>query len=55
MKNKDQGHSGIETEVLIIGTGIAGSVTALQLADAGIDVTLATRARKPEGARSSQD
>lgn len=48
MTNKVHGHSGIETEVLIIGSGIAGSVTALQLADAGIDVTLVTRARKPE-------
>lgn len=38
----------IQTEVLIIGSGIAGGTAALQLADAGIPVTLVTRAREPE-------
>lgn len=35
-------------EVLIIGCGIAGSTTALTLADAGIPVTVVTRAKRPE-------
>ncbi|MCX7707061.1 MAG: L-aspartate oxidase [Anaerolineae bacterium] len=34
----------IETEVLILGCGIAGATAALQLADRGIQVTVATRA-----------
>ncbi len=38
----------IETEVLIIGCGIAGGTAALQLADAGMPVTLVTRATEPE-------
>jgi len=33
----------IETEVLIIGCGVAGTVAALQLAEAGVAVTLVTR------------
>ena len=33
----------IETEVLIIGCGVAGGTAALQLADAGIPVTVTTR------------
>jgi len=33
----------IQTDVLILGTGISGAVTALGLADSGIDVTLVTR------------
>ena len=37
----------LETEVLIIGSGIAGSAAALQLADAGIPVTIATRSHNP--------
>lgn len=37
----------IETDVLVIGCGIAGGVTALQLADAGIAVTVITRAPEP--------
>ena len=35
-------------EVLIIGTGIAGATVALTLADAGVPVTLVTRAQAPE-------
>ena len=38
----------IETEVLVIGCGIAGGTAALQLAEAGIPVTVITRAREPE-------
>jgi L-aspartate oxidase len=38
----------LETEVLIIGCGIAGSTAALQLAEAGVPVTIVTRSRKPE-------
>ena len=37
----------VESEVLIIGCGIAGGVAALQLADAGIPVTVVTRAQEP--------
>ncbi len=37
-------HELLTTEVLVIGSGIAGGVTALQLAEAGISVTLVTRA-----------
>ena len=37
----------LETEVLIIGCGIAGGTAALQLADAGISVTIVTRAQEP--------
>jgi L-aspartate oxidase len=37
-----------ESDVLIIGCGIAGSVAALQLANAGIHVVVATRAGAPE-------
>jgi L-aspartate oxidase len=38
----------IQTEVLIIGCGIAGGAAALQLAEAGVPVTVVTRAREPE-------
>jgi L-aspartate oxidase len=38
----------IQTEVLIIGCGIAGGTAALQLADSGVPVTLITRAVAPE-------
>jgi len=37
----------IETDVLIIGCGIAGCTAALELADAGISVTVVTRAKDP--------
>ena len=37
----------IESEVLIIGCGIAGGTAALQLAEAGISVTLVTQAYEP--------
>jgi L-aspartate oxidase len=38
----------LTTSVLILGSGIAGGTAALQLAEAGIPVTLVTRAREPE-------
>lgn len=38
----------LETEVLIIGCGIAGGVAALQLADAGTPVIIVTRSSQPE-------
>lgn len=44
MSNQDL----IETDALVIGSGAAGSVAALVLADAGVDVVLITRSRKPE-------
>ena len=37
----------IQTDVLIIGAGIAGGTAALLLAEAGVQVTLVTRAREP--------
>ena len=38
----------LETEVLILGSGIAGATAALELADRGIRVIVATRAIQPE-------
>lgn len=38
-------HECLETEVLIVGCGIAGGTAALRLADAGIPVVVLTRAR----------
>ncbi|MCB9644154.1 MAG: L-aspartate oxidase [Myxococcales bacterium] len=38
----------LQTDVLVIGSGIAGATAALQLADAGVDVLMVTRAREPE-------
>jgi L-aspartate oxidase len=37
----------LQTDVLIIGCGIAGATAALQLAEAGLDVTVITRAADP--------
>ncbi len=39
-------------DVLIIGTGIAGATTALELADAGAAVTLITRGEKPHSSNT---
>ena len=36
----------LETEVLIVGCGIAGGTAALRLADAGVPVVVLTRARE---------
>ncbi len=38
----------LTTDVLIIGCGIAGCTAALTLADAGVQVTVITRSRRPE-------
>ncbi len=38
----------LTSDVLVIGSGIAGCTTALDLADAGVDVIVVTRARKPQ-------
>lgn len=38
----------IVTDVLILGSGIAGATTALDLADRGVQVTVATRATQPQ-------
>lgn len=38
----------IETDVLILGCGIAGGTAALELAEAGVMVTLVTRSQAPE-------
>lgn len=38
----------IETNVLIIGSGIAGTTATLELADRGMQVTVVTRATEPE-------
>src|SRR5512136_2223396 len=37
----------LQTDVLIVGCGIAGATAALQLAEAGLDVTIITRAADP--------
>src|SRR4051812_48763225 len=37
----------IETDVLVIGCGIAGGTAALKLAEAGVHVTLLTRSFEP--------
>jgi L-aspartate oxidase len=37
----------IHSDVLILGCGIAGGTAALELADAGLDVVIATRAQEP--------
>jgi len=38
----------LTADVLVIGSGIAGCTTALDLADAGVDVIVVTRAREPQ-------
>lgn len=38
----------LETDVLVLGSGIAGGVAALQLASAGLSVVIVTRADRPE-------
>jgi len=39
----------IETDVLVVGSGIAGCAAALGAARAGDDVTMVTKAKRPEG------
>ncbi|WP_247009924.1 L-aspartate oxidase [Halorientalis litorea] len=41
-----------ETDVLVVGSGIAGLAAGLAAARAGADVTIATKATRPEGASS---
>lgn len=41
-----------ETDLLVVGSGIAGCAAALAGAEAGSDVTLATKAQRPEGSSS---
>ncbi len=43
----------IETDVLIIGCGIAGGTAALKLAQAGVQVTLITRSFQPDDANTA--
>ena len=43
----------IETDVLILGCGVAGGSVALCLADAGIPVTLVTRAADPNDSNTN--
>ena len=38
----------IETDVLVLGSGVAGATAALGLADNGVQVVVATRAEAPE-------
>lgn len=52
MRNSEPGDL-YETEVLILGCGIAGCTAALTLADAGIPVTVVTRAKAPEESSTS--
>jgi L-aspartate oxidase len=46
--NRNHAPDYVESDVLVIGTGIAGATVALTLADAGIPDTLVTRAKAPE-------
>lgn len=43
----------LETEVLVIGSGMAGGVTAIELADAGIPVVLVARSAAPDESNTS--
>jgi len=43
----------IQTDILILGSGIAGGTAALELADAGYDVTVLTRARDPHNSNTN--
>ncbi len=43
----------LETEVLILGCGVAGGTVALRLADAGVPVTLVTRAADPNDSNTN--
>ena len=43
----------IETDVLILGCGVAGGTVALCLADAGMPVTLVTRAADPNDSNTN--
>lgn len=42
----------LQCDVLIIGSGIAGATAALELADAGVLVTLVTRGEKPQNSNT---
>ena len=42
----------LHCDVLIIGSGTAGATTALELADAGVAVTLVTRGEKPHNSNT---
>ncbi|MBN1309777.1 MAG: L-aspartate oxidase [Anaerolineae bacterium] len=45
---KDKTQECIETDVLVIGCGIAGGTATLQLADSGVTVTVITRSKEPK-------
>ncbi|MCP5109181.1 MAG: FAD-dependent oxidoreductase, partial [bacterium] len=45
-------HEYIETDVLIIGCGIAGSTAALILAENGIDTTIISKGDNPSSANT---
>ena len=38
----------LETEVLVLGSGIAGATAALELADQGVQVVVVTSANDPQ-------
>ena len=42
----------LHCDVLIIGSGIAGATTALELADADVPVTLVTRGENPHNSNT---